>query len=329
MDEIRVPAEGPVKTRRVTSADVARAAGVSRATVSYVLNDAPERNISAATRELVRSTAARLGHMPYAPARALRSGSSNTVLVLVPSFAIGYVFDRSLEMLNSALAERGFALLAHHHSAQVRPLAELWRLVTPTLVVAMSELSAADRASLKSSQAPVVDVDGIVSFAMIGRMQAEYLISRGHRSLGFTRPTDPHIASFARAQLGGIRAACRAARLPAPAVAEMDLTEASGVRVLAGWRDRRKPVTGICAHNDNYGLMLLAGMRASALRPGEDMAVIGVDDIPMASLGLTTIAVDIEVFGTGIIRSVLAALHEPQQPATEQEMLHLVVRESA
>ena len=64
----------PSKRKRATSADVAREAGVSRATVSYVLNNVPKRKISDETRTLVLETAARLGHVPYAPARSLRLG---------------------------------------------------------------------------------------------------------------------------------------------------------------------------------------------------------------------------------------------------------------
>lgn len=59
-------------TARVTSADVAREAGVSRATVSYVLNDRPGRSIPEATRERVRTAAARLDYVPDQRARALR-----------------------------------------------------------------------------------------------------------------------------------------------------------------------------------------------------------------------------------------------------------------
>ncbi|WP_201787176.1 LacI family DNA-binding transcriptional regulator [Actinoplanes sp. TFC3] len=56
----------PRSTRRVTSADVARVAGVSRATVSYVLNDTPHQTISAATRSRVPGVAASLGYAPSA-----------------------------------------------------------------------------------------------------------------------------------------------------------------------------------------------------------------------------------------------------------------------
>src|SRR5699024_8468011 len=75
--------------RRVTSADVARLAGVSRATVSYVLNDTPGHRITADTRARVADAAARLGYAPSAAARTLRSGRSEVVLCLLPDWPIG------------------------------------------------------------------------------------------------------------------------------------------------------------------------------------------------------------------------------------------------
>jgi DNA-binding LacI/PurR family transcriptional regulator len=322
-------AESRPRARRVTSADVARASGVSRATVSYVLNDTPNRNISVATRELVRRTAAELGHLPYAPARALRSGRSNIVLALVPGLNIGYVFDQTLEMLNSALAERGYALLVHHHSEEVRPLADLWGLVTPTLVVAMGGLSPATKAALEHSQAPLVDVNGIIDIPVIGRMQAEYLIDQGHRTLGFTMPADPQLELFAVAQLEGVRAACAERGLAAPSVTRMGLNEANARRAVSQWRAQDPPVTGVCAHNDNFALMLMASLMSAGLRPGPDLAIVGVDNIPMASLGVTTIAFNVPVFGDAIVRSVLRALDEPFEREYGGELVSLVVRQSA
>src|SRR5918998_6487296 len=74
--------------QRVTSADVAKAAGVSRATVSYVLNGVHDR-ISEPTRERVYDAAERLGYVPNAVASALRAGRTEIVLLAVPSWPLG------------------------------------------------------------------------------------------------------------------------------------------------------------------------------------------------------------------------------------------------
>ena len=68
-----------ISRRRPTSADVAAKAGVSRTTVSFVLNDRPGANISPPTRERVLLAAAELGYHPHAPARILACGKSHTL----------------------------------------------------------------------------------------------------------------------------------------------------------------------------------------------------------------------------------------------------------
>src|SRR6185312_14686232 len=98
-------------TRRVTSADVAREAGLSRATVSYVLNDTPHQKIPDETRQRVLATAARLGYAPSAAARALRSGRSELVLCLLPDWPMGPQVGEMLEHLSSSLAQYGLTFV--------------------------------------------------------------------------------------------------------------------------------------------------------------------------------------------------------------------------
>lgn len=66
--------------QRITIGDVAREAGVPRATVGFVLSNNPHQSISPATREKVQQAARRLGYRSFAPARLLRTGNSSIVL---------------------------------------------------------------------------------------------------------------------------------------------------------------------------------------------------------------------------------------------------------
>lgn len=313
----------------MTSADVARESGVSRATVSYVLNDTPDRSISAATRALVLETAERLGHVPYAPARALRSGRMNVVLVIVPGFSIGYIFDLTLDDLNRTLGSRGYALLVTRirEEKEGLNLRELWGSVTPTLVVAMGGLPDHARRFIAMSQAPLIDERGILSHVEMGRMQAEYLIGRGHTRLAFAYPEDPSIDRYARQRLEGVTEVCLARGLEAPVVGWIG-TRVDAVRqVIEYWR--RTGITAVCAHNDDLGLMILTALRTMGLEPGEDLAVMGVDDIPLAAMGLTTIAISTEVFTAALIERVVAALEQREPVPPTEPTLRLVVRSSA
>src|SRR5690349_18006523 len=137
--------------RRPTSADVAREAGVSRATVSYVLNDTPHQTIPEATRRRVPEAAARLGYAPSAAARALRSGRSDVVLCLLPDWPIGPAVGGMLSHLSGALAARGLTLLAHPLARDTRPVAEVWKAITPAAVLAFDDIDEDEAAAMRAA----------------------------------------------------------------------------------------------------------------------------------------------------------------------------------
>jgi DNA-binding LacI/PurR family transcriptional regulator len=313
--------------RRVTSADVARASGVSRATVSYVLNNA-DRPISASTRSLVLETAERLGHIPYAPARALRSGRLNVVLGLVAGFSVGYLADLALDRLNRELRRRGYAFLVSRLTDEKEGLnmRELWGAVTPTLVVAMGGLPAHARQLIERTDAALVEDVGIFSYVDSGRMQAEYLADLGHRRLGFAYPEDPSIDRYARQRLEGVRLVCARRRMPPPHVDTVGVEVATVVQALQRWR--AEGVTAICAHNDDVALIVIAAMAVLRWTPGVELSVIGVDDVPLAGIGLSTVAIDGEAFIDALLERVVAALDGREARVHERPILSLVVRES-
>jgi DNA-binding LacI/PurR family transcriptional regulator len=326
VNDRETPAKEP--RRRATSADVARESGVSRATVSYVLNNAPDRSISAATRALVLETAERLGHVPYAPARALRSGRMNVVLAIVPGFSIGYVFDLALDSLNRELGNRGYALLVTRMNEEQEGmnLRELWGAVTPTLVLAMGGLPAYARRFIDVSQAPLVEDHGIISHVETGRMQARFLHAAGHRRLAFGYPEDPSIDRYARQRLEGVRAVCAEEGI-APPLVESIGTRLDDVRA-AVERWRAQGVTAVCAHNDELALMVVAAMSTMGLRPGRELSVVGVDDIPLASIGLTTVAIATDVFTEAVVENVVSVLENRSPRPVTAPMLSMVVRTS-
>src|SRR5688572_29033114 len=98
--------------KRPTQADVARIAGVSRATVSYVLNDQNEQKIpiSAETRQRVRDAIAHLGYEPDARAQSLRSGTTKTIGLLLPDLQNPH-FLQVLYGVSTAADEAGYSLL--------------------------------------------------------------------------------------------------------------------------------------------------------------------------------------------------------------------------
>jgi DNA-binding LacI/PurR family transcriptional regulator len=324
---------------RVTSADVARASGVSRTTVSYVLNDTPGSSISETTRRRVLDAAERLGYTPSAAARTLRSGRSDVVLCVVPDWTAGPVIDTLIDDLTTLFARHGLSLLVFNDRGS-QPLTELWRAVTPRAVLALGPLTDADAAAMHAARIPVVgsalDEDPHPeTFAVpqhgIAELQVEHLAARGHRVLAYAAPSDVRLAAFAERRIAGARAACARLGLPEPRVRTVELEVDAAADAVRDWRGG-DPVTAVVAYNDEVAFAVLAGLRTEGLRSPEDVAVIGVDDIPLARLAspaLTSVWQAIDAQAEHLASSVLAALGYPvSQPRPTAELFHVVARAS-
>jgi DNA-binding LacI/PurR family transcriptional regulator len=327
-------------TRRVTSADVARVAGVSRATVSYVLNATPRQTISAGTRTRVLDAAASLGYAPSAAARTLRTGRSDVVLCLLPDWPIGQEVGALLGSLSTALARAGLTFVAHPGSREDRPIAEIWKAITPAAVLAFAEFSDGETDAMHAAGvALVVALLGRsrqrrgeleVSQRLVGRLQAEHLAAQGHTRLGYAYPDDERVRIFAEPRLNGARASCAARGLAEPVVQTVPLEVAVAADAVRRWRGAG--VTGVCAYNDEVALAVLAGIRADGPDPSADLAVIGVDDIPagrLAAPALTTVTTDQVAVAERLAATIVAAVNgRPQTPVPMTDLVQVIRRDS-
>ena len=304
--------------RRVTARDVAREAGVSQSTVSYVLNDTPHQSIPPATRARVRDAAAALGYTPSAAARALRRGASEAVLMVLPDAPIGESIAQAIEGVAEVLEPHGYAVV-HRRQKEGRPLASLWRELMPAAIATLSALPADEAVLMEAAGIPVVASsldpghagDVVTPQRAIGRLQVRHLAERGHRTVGFAASTDPHVQQFLAPRLTGVRHECAERGLPAPVVVDVPWDREGAVGAVRRLRDRPEPVTAVAAYNDDLAFAVLAGMRTHGLRAPDDVAVIGVDNIPLAQFAvppLTTVDSHSEDVGRDIGRLVLQRL---------------------
>ena len=327
--------------RRPTAADVARRAGLSRATVSYVLNNTPHQVIPEPTRRRVLDAATELGYTPSAAARALSSGRSDVVLLLLPDWPIGPSVGSLLEHLSTALAGHGYTFVAHPRSAG-RPIAEVWKAITPAAVITFEELDEIDAVRLRAAGVEIAlaliggrrggrTMD--VPEQRTGRLQVEHLAATGHRRLGYAAPDDPRVQAFAQPRLEGVRQACAELGLAEPLVRTVPLTAAGAASAIRDWRAAEPPVTGVCAYNDEVALAVLAGARREGLEVPRDLAVVGVDNIPAAAVavpGLTTVEADVEAVASHIAETIARKLDGRPAPRRPGSDIHsVVVRESA
>lgn len=328
-------------TRRVTSADVARVAGVSRATVSYVLNDTPHQTISPGTRTRVLDAAARLGYAPSAAARTLRTGRSDVVLCLLPDWPIGQEVGAMLGNLSTALARSGLTLVVHPGSREDRPISEIWKAITPAAVLAFADFSGDEIDAMRAAGVALVVLllgrtrqrrrELEVPQQLVGRLQTEHLAVQGHTRLGYAYPDDERVRIFAEPRLDGARAACAGRGLDAPVVHTVPLDPEPAETAVRRWRD--SGVTGVCAYNDEVALAVLAGMRRCGLAAPADLAVIGVDDIPAARLAvpaLTSVTTDQTAVAAYLSATIVAAINgRPEPEITIKDLVQVVRRESA
>jgi DNA-binding LacI/PurR family transcriptional regulator len=323
---------------RVTSADIARAAGVSRTTVSYVLNDTPGVSVSGATRERVRAVADRLGYAPSAAARALRRGRSDLVVAVLPDWPVGPVVDDLLDHLTDVLASRGLFVLVHHHRDS-RDLADLWRAVSPLAVVGLAPFTPADASAMTRAGIQVVGSvepggepgtgDFDASQRGIGALQARHLAGAGHPRLAYATTDDPRLGRFAAARLAGFREACATLGLPSPrpVAVPVGVPATAAVRAWSG-----AGVTAVAAYNDDVALAVLAGAREAGLAVPSALAVVGVDDSPAARVAappLTTVAQPVDRQAEHLAAEVLAALDGRDTPPWPSDGARVVVRGSA
>jgi DNA-binding LacI/PurR family transcriptional regulator len=327
---------------RVTSGDVAREAGVSRATVSYVLNDDPRQTISEATRRRVWDAAAKLGYAPSAAARTLRTGRSDIVLGLLPDWPIQHVLGRLVQQLTNAFAEHGLTFLVHSSTHPARPVREIWKSVTPAAVLALHDFPESEAEAMRAAGTEVVmAVHGsverevrppLVSEEPIGATQARHLAD-SHRRLGYAYPDLPRLDVLAQPRLEGVRRVCAELGLPDPDVRTVPLEPDDAVEAVKAWLTAEPPVTGVCAFNDDIALAVLVALRSLGLRAPQDLAVIGVDDIPGASVAqppLTTVVRDTEFLAQGLARRIVDTLDGKQVSSDSiQDSLMIRCRQSA
>ena len=319
--------------KRITSTDVARVAGVSQTTVSFVLNDKPGHSIPEATRLRVLEVARQLDYRPHASARALAAGRSDIVLLSLPDLPMGGAITRFVEEMAAALADHGLTLVTHLAGARGRPLADVCATVNALAVIGLTSFDDDAAQALYRAGADVVLPTRFSHSAAglpVGRLQAGHLIARGHRRIGYALPAHPGLREMAADRLEGVVAACADAGLEPPVAVGTSLEVDAAAAAVAQWAGNS--VTGVCAFNDETALAVLAGLREQGLSAPGDLAVVGVDDIPVARLAappLTTVSFDLRHAARGRAEVIMAALAGREPGLVHREEWRLIRRASA
>ncbi|MFC8259820.1 LacI family DNA-binding transcriptional regulator [Streptomyces sp. NPDC057291] len=322
---------------RVTIADVAREAGVSKTTVSRVINTKGEVDGSTAAR--VREVIAQLGYVPSSGAVGLARGSSRTVGMLVPSLTwpwMGEVLQGVVDTVEAA--DYGLLLFTCNRGAESveRFTSQVSARAFDGLVVVEPENTLDHLTALHRGGLPIVLIDDRghhPEFSSVvttnhegGASAARHLLAAGR-----TRPlvlTGPQHFGCVRDRLDGFRTV-----LPTDLVVHGDFTERSGRQVVEQLLAERAQFDSVFAHNDISAAGVLRALRAAGRSVPDDIAVVGFDDIPMAEHTeppLTTVRQPTRQMGETAARLLLSHLGGTATPDGPVVLpTELVVRLSA
>ncbi|WP_426516655.1 LacI family DNA-binding transcriptional regulator [Diaminobutyricibacter sp. McL0618] len=285
----------PQVVKAPTSSDVALAAGVSRATVSFVLNDKPNSRISDHTRHRVLEAARLLGYTPNTAARSLASGElASGFLIPQPARDYGASVDRAFDLVLTETADDGTDAVWYRDREQSGvDAAHAWAKYRPESVLAEAERCdevATEVLRLAGVRALIVygsaSVDYAPSLAVpqepFGRLAAEHLLALGHRRLTFLLPTADRALVSARERLRGAADAVNAAGATLTIANAGDT--ASSLRDWAhGWQYSPAAATGIIASDDRLAMGAIRALTDAGVRVPADASVIGADDHPPAA----------------------------------------------
>ena len=335
---------------KVTSHDVAERAGVSRATVSMVLNGSTAVSISTQTRERVLQAAAELGYRPNSAARMLVRGDTETIGLVATDPALlnvdGFV-PQLLYGITRVNRDHGYGVLLEVVEKGGAPNVYT-DLVRSRRIDGMIVLNPAsnDQAlhGLIEDGYPLVLLGSVghprehaVNFSNRRAIQSavDHLVGLGHRRIG-------HIGFSAMGNIATDRrlAAYQDSLVSHGIQPEPDLvgfahhSAESGFTAMQALLARaRRPPTAILAGNDTIALGILAAIEAAGLRVPGDIAVIGFDDLPIAAYtrpALTTIRNPAIEQGEAAARMLIRLLkREVVEPSRIVFGTELVIRASS
>ncbi|RZU65229.1 LacI family transcriptional regulator [Microterricola gilva] len=340
MTDSAVKSQSELKRRGTvppTSADVARRANVSQATVSYVLNNVTSQKISEKTRSAVFRAAEELGYRPNRAAQSLAARASRIALFVVPSAHLGELIVDISSHLTARAAERGVTLIVHFEGAANRSIIDAAQDLRPRVVFSMFGLDDESEAWLSKQKIPVSSLfpTGGLALGMddpTGSVQVDHLVEKGHSRIAFADTSDPGLAVLSKSRFDLVAQACAEGGLPAPAYGRFRLDASGAAQIVEGWV--ADGVTAVAAYNDEVAVAVLAGIRRAGLRCPQDLAVIGVDEMaingsmepPLSSIAFDTDSLAVEY--ASALAAILDESTTPPRTIRARDFMRVVERES-
>jgi LacI family transcriptional regulator len=329
--------------RRVTIEDVARAAGVSRQTVSRAINDKGE--ISPATRNRVMEAVRALDYRPSRVARGLATRRTRTIGLVVPDITNPFFPEIARGVQDVARGEDHSVFLCNTDESPEEELQVLHSLAAQPvdgIILFGSRISDEDLAAFADRYRPLVLLNRFLEHPGVGlilvdnlrgaALAVDHLADQGYVAIGLL--AGPATSPSSTQRVEGFRQAMAARSLPAPEdwISFCPPTIEGGYDAARHLLTPHPQLTALFAYNDLSALGALQACRELNRRVPGGCAVIGFDDVRLAAMvspSLTTIRVDKYHLGQQAMIRLLAMLGEPDTAFPPIRVgVELVARES-
>lgn len=329
---------------RPTIIDVAKAAGVSKSTVSLVLQSSPL--VKGETREIVRKAMADIGYVYNRAAANLRTSNVGLIGLVINDLRNPF-FTEFATSVQMAFSEHGYATVIANTDENAKLQAQVVSsmiehgvsalVLSPTYGLESDTFGPLERAGIPAMQV-LRDVDqrhelfpfSSFDYSSGSRAAAEHLVAKGARKIAFVGGLSDRPITTER--VSGYLSVMRERGLD-PLVLEGRATRTFGhesaLRLCSEFGD----VDAAISFNDLVALGMLSGFHRFGRTPGKDFRLVGFDDIEECSQvwpQLSSVRCDISEFGRRTARTVLDWLEDGIKPVAETRApVHLVIRDSS
>lgn len=329
------------KQQQVTRKDVAERAGVSTATVSYVINNGP-RPVAPETRARVQQAIDDLGYYPNALARSLTMKETRTIGFVLPDLLNPYYANLARQFEDLCFA-RGYMVFIcdtrRNADKEARVVASLRAKQVDGVAILYDSGAAESLAMLQQADIPAVvmeqelaNFDCVVIDDFNGGIQGtEHLLALGHQRIAFIRQ-ESHTTSTLRYE-GYLEAMRRARAQIAPGyIVVCGSSFGDGIQAMEHLLALPERPTAVFAHNDVIALNAMYAIREAGLRVPEDISVIGYDNIAQSAISnpsLTTIAYPKSEMGVWVAQRLFERIEDRDAAAIRRIIpTELIARES-
>ena len=330
--------------RRPTIIDVAREAGVSKSTVSLVLQNSPL--VKKATREHVRTVMNEMGYVYNRAAAKLRNSSPDLIGLVINDLRNPF-FTEFATSLQMELSSRGYAVVIANtdedpdlQTGVVGAMIEhgvAALIISPAYGEDASTFDAIERAGIPAMQVlrsvdPRTDVFPFAApdYVSGSRVATEHLLESGAKHIAFVGGLEGR--GVTRERMSGYLSVLEASGRE-PIVLTGKATRTFGHDVAKTLVDKHPEVDAVICFNDQVALGMVSGCAEIGRAVGADLKIVGFDDIEEVAHSwpaLSSVRCDIAGFGRSIAQTVVTWLEEGQVPPREHRAdVSLVVRQSS